>query len=197
MFVLASSVSKSLQYLTSTLTQGGKGGHLFKLTCSIVLPGARNPVKKYHWRVWEVLAVSGTHWVCPCTARVLLWSTLLRLQVSLQGNSLRWAMVCVHFPGLSHSGSGSQVLHKGTDSGGPVFSALPRSTFSGDQVFGECTLCRWDGASYHLLCPSHSVSWVHSRSGISGVTSVSSGELISGCDPPGGCQPFRIPGRLG
>ena len=23
------------------------------------------------------------------------------------------------------------------------------------------------------------------------------GELISGCDPPGGCQPSRIPGRLG
>ena len=36
-------------------------------------------------------------------------------------------LVCLNNPGLSHSGSGSQVLHKGTDSGGPVFSALPRS----------------------------------------------------------------------
>ena len=26
---------------------------------------------------------------------------------------------------------------------------------------------------------------------------VSSGELISGCNPPGGCHPSRIPGRLG
>ena len=26
---------------------------------------------------------------------------------------------------------------------------------------------------------------------------VSPGELISGCDPPGRCQPSRIPGRLG
>ena len=33
----------------------------------------------------------------------------------------------VHFPGLSHSGSGSQVLHKGVDSVGPVLCALPRS----------------------------------------------------------------------
>ena len=31
------------------------------------------------------------------------------------------------FPGLSHSGSGSWVLHKGTDSVGPVFCVLPRS----------------------------------------------------------------------
>ena len=43
------------------------------------------------------------------------------------GNCLRWALGCVHFPGLSHSGSGSQVLHKGADSVGPAFCALPRS----------------------------------------------------------------------
>ena len=34
---------------------------------------------------------------------------------------------CVHFPVLSHSGSGSQVPHKGTDSVGPAFCAFPRS----------------------------------------------------------------------
>ena len=28
------------------------------------------------------------------------------------GNCLRWALGCMHFPGLSHSGSGSQVSHK-------------------------------------------------------------------------------------
>ena len=52
-------------------------------------------------------------------------STLLRLQVSLQGNCLKWAPGCVHFPGLRRSGSGSRVLHKGTDSVGPEFA--PRS----------------------------------------------------------------------
>ena len=31
---------------------------------------------------------------------------------------------------------------------------------------------------------------------ISSVLCVSSGELISGCDPPGRCQPSRIPGIL-
>ena len=32
------------------------------------------------------------------------------------GNCLKQALGCVHFPGLSRSGSGSWVLHKGTDS---------------------------------------------------------------------------------
>ena len=52
MFILASSVCKSLQCLSSTLTQGGKGGHLFRLTCSAVLRGGRDTANKYHWRVW-------------------------------------------------------------------------------------------------------------------------------------------------
>ena len=34
---------------------------------------------------------------------------------------------CVHLPALSHSGSGSWVVHEGTDSVGPAFCALPRS----------------------------------------------------------------------
>ena len=60
-------------------------------------------------------------------ACVLSRSTLLRLQVALQGNHLKWALGCMHFPGLSRSGSGFQVLHKGTDLIGPVFCALPWS----------------------------------------------------------------------
>ena len=35
-FVLPSAVCKFLQCLTSALTEGGEGGHLFRLTCSIV-----------------------------------------------------------------------------------------------------------------------------------------------------------------
>ena len=38
---------------------------------------------------------------------------------------------------------------------------------------------------------------VHRKSTISGVPCVSSGDLVSGCDPPGRCQPSRIPGRHG
>ena len=42
-------------------------------------------------------------------------------------NCLRWALGWVHFPSLSCSGSGTWVLHKGADSVGPAFCALPRS----------------------------------------------------------------------
>ena len=125
---LASSVCKSLQYLTSTLTQGGEGGHLFKLTCSVVLWEGRNTGNKYHWHGWEVLTVPGPHWVClPLTACVPLQSTLLKLQDALQENCLKRALGCRHFPGLSHSGSGSPVLHNGAHLIGPVFCALSRS----------------------------------------------------------------------
>ena len=43
------------------------------------------------------------------------------------GNCLGQALGCMHFPGLSCSGSGSQVLHKGADLVEPAFCALPRS----------------------------------------------------------------------
>ena len=103
-FILASSVSKSLQCLISALTQGGAGGYFFRLTCSIVLWGGRNTANKYHWHVQGVLAMSGPRWVCPHSRRMLSQSTLLRLQVDLQGSCLRWTLGCMHFPHLSWSG---------------------------------------------------------------------------------------------
>ena len=127
LFILASSVCKSLQCLISALTQRGECGHLFSLTCSVMLWGGRNTANQYHWRVWGVLSVSATLGLPLLMAYVLSQSTLLRLQVALQGNCLRWALGCVHFPGLSCSGSGSLVLHKCADLVGPAFCALPRS----------------------------------------------------------------------
>ena len=106
------------------MTQGGEGGHLFQLTCSVVLQGGMNTANKYHWCEWGVLDVSGFSTLMGC---VLSRSTLLRLQVALQVYCLKWALGCVHFPGLSHSGSGSPVLHKRADSVGLVFGALPWS----------------------------------------------------------------------
>ena len=123
MFILASSVCKSLQYLTSALTQGGKGDHLFRLTCSIVPQGGRNTANKYHWHVWGVLAVSGPHWVCPRSQRV-----------------------CFH--GLQCSGS--RLLCWELSELGPGLPALPRSTllrfrFSGTpqrhRIGWVCSLC--------------------------------------------------------
>ena len=107
---------------------------------------------------------------------------------------------------------------------GPAFPALPRSKLlrfrfscspQGHRVSWACVLCpsqvraaqvtrclvstlsRWVVHLDHLPGPSCSVSWVHSKSTVSGVQCVSSGELISGCNPAGRCQPSRIPGRLG
>ena len=65
LFILASSICKSLQCLISALTQGDGGGHLFRRTCSVVLWGGRNTANKYHWHVWGVLTVFGPHRVCP------------------------------------------------------------------------------------------------------------------------------------
>ena len=124
-FILASSLCKSLQCLISTLKQGGEGGHLFRLTCSVVLWGGRDTANKYHWRVWGVFAVYGPHWVFPSSRRyVLPRSTLLRLQGALQGHCPKRDLHFMQFPGLSRSGS--RVLRKGTDSVGCAFCALPR-----------------------------------------------------------------------
>ena len=125
MFILAFSFCKSLQCLNSTLTQGGKGGHLFRLICSVVLWGGRDTANRYRWPVWGVLAVDGPHWVCPSSRRVCLPGSILSGSRVLCRHCLKWTLHFVHFPGLSHSGS--RVLHKGTDLVGHVFCALPRS----------------------------------------------------------------------
>ena len=72
------------QCLISTLTQGGKGGNLFRLTCSVVFLGGRDSLNKFHWHVWGVFAVYGPHWVCPSSRWcVLPGSTLPSLQGAL------------------------------------------------------------------------------------------------------------------
>ena len=82
------------------------------------------------------------------------------------------ALGCLHLPGLSHSGSGTWVVLRGTDSVGPAFCALPRSeqlrqgrqdiylSFN-DEVFGECGCCS-------LSPPCHSVIWVYNGRTFSG-----------------------------
>ena len=84
--------------------------------------------------VWATLGLP------PLVACVFSRSTLFRFQVALQGFCLKRALGCMHFPSLSHSGSGSQVLRKGTDLVGPAFCAFPGPSSSGDQVFSKRTL---------------------------------------------------------
>ena len=262
LFILASSVCWSLQYLISALTQGSGGGHFFRLTCLVLLWGEGNTANKYHWHVWECskcfscTGFAPAHDVCAFmvyTCQALGCST---------GNCLRWALHCMHFPGLGHSGSDSWVLHKGADGKVSVYTAgdlgsipgsgrfpgegnanplhyscpenpmdrvawvakswtqlsdftftftsreaqtqlglhfvpFPGPRSSGDQVLGDCSHPQLDGASYCLLQSQTlsflGVQWAH----LLMCAACPSGELISGCDPPGGCQPSRIPRRLG
>ena len=65
-------------------------------------------------------------------------------------NCLRWALGCMHVPGLSHSGSGSQVLHKGV----LCFVPFPGPSNSGDQVPGERSRPQLRAASYRLPLPT-------------------------------------------
>ena len=117
---LVSSVCWSLQCLFSALTQGRRWrtlffyAHLFsravgKKGCckQITLACARS-----------VSAPLGLTLLTAHTAQALSCSA---------GNHLRPALGCMHLPGLSRSGSGTQVVFKGADSVGPAFCALPRS----------------------------------------------------------------------
>ena len=160
--------------------------------------GSEEPCKQISLTCVGVLAVYAPHWVCPNSLHhVLFGSTLLRLQVVLQGYCPNWALPFVHFPLLNCLGSGSQVLRKGTDSVGHVFCALPRSGQLRRPGAWWAHCPRWAMHLNHLPDPGCLVSQVHCESTDSGVPCISSGELSSGCDLPGRCQLFRILGRLG
>ena len=105
----------------------------------------------------------------------------------------------MHSPGLSHSGSvsGSWVLHKAQTWLGQHFVPVTGPRISGDQVLGKHSSPELKAVSYSLPCLSCLVFCVYNRRAFSGVPCVSSGELIPGCNPPGGCQPSRIPRSLG
>ena len=107
------------------------------------------------------------------------------LQGALLEHHPKRGLCFVHFPGLSHSGSAH------------VFCALPRSKQLNRPGAWQAHCPRWALCLNHLPSPSCSVSQVCHESTISAVPFVSSGELISGYDPPGRCQPSRIPGRRG
>ena len=75
------------------------------------------------------------------------------------------------------------------------FSPFPGPSSSGNQDIGEHTL----PGRQCILSPPRSQPFgfrVRSRSAVSGVPYVSSQELISDCNCPGGYQPPRIPRRL-
>ena len=101
--------------------------------------------------VESALSVWTTPGLSQLVAHVLSWSTLLRLQIPLQGNCPRWALGFVHFPGLSCSGSGSQVPTKAQTWMGMHFVPFPGPSSSGDQVLGECIVP--DGLCVLIISP--------------------------------------------
>ena len=143
-----------------------------------------------------VLALYAPHWVCPSSSwHVLPGSTLLRLQGGLQGHCPKWALCFVHFPGPSCSGF--QVICKCTGSVGRAFCALLRSRQLRQP--GVCEHTVPGEVCVLITSPVLATRFPKcaGKSTISGVPHVSSEELISGCDPPGGCQLSRTPGRRG
>ena len=138
MFLLASCVCKSLQCLNFTLTQGGKGGHLFRLTCSVVLWGGCKQISLTCVR--SARSVQTTLGLPQLTAACAFPAYTAQAPGCSAGHCPKWTLCFMYFPGLSCSGSGSWVFHKGTDSVGPAFCGLPRSRSSGDQVLGESTV---------------------------------------------------------
>ena len=191
LFILASSVCKPLQYLTSSLVI--YLGLLVQLCC-----GEGGTLQA------NITAVYGECLQC-----------LGHTEFAHTHGVYAFPVYTAQAPGCS-----AGVLSKV----GPGLCALPRSkplrfessgTTQRHRLSWACVLCPSqvpadqvtrclvsvlspDGQCIlYLPGASHSVSWVRSKSAISGVPCVSSGELISDCDPPGRCQLHRIPGRLG
>ena len=80
----------------------------------------------------------------------------------------RPALGYMHLPGLSHSGSGTQVVLRGANAIGPVFCALPRSK----QLFEVFDVMRCLASTvtvtYCLPHPCRLVFWVYNQRTFSG-----------------------------
>ena len=113
--------------------------------------------------VWTILGLP------QLMERVLSGSMLLRLQVALQGCCPKQTQHFMHFPGLSHSGSGSRVLHKGTDLVGCAFCAFPRFEQLRRPTALRAHCPRWSVHLNHLPSPGRSVPQVHCESTVSAV----------------------------
>ena len=161
----------------------------FRLTCLVVLWGGRNTASKC---LQGVLVVSRPHRVCPRSQRVCfpclhcLGSRLLCRELSEAGPGLHAAQV--RALGYSSKAQARLGLH---------FVPFPGPSSSGAQVLGKRSHPQVGCVSYCFPCPSRSVFWVYNGCVFLGVSCVSSGELISGCNPPNKCQQFRIPRSLG
>ena len=176
LFILASFICWSLQCLISALIQGARWWSLFSGSLVESCFGEGGTLQTNITGVcsqgFSHTGFAPTHSLCAFPVY-----TTQTLGCSA-GNCLMWALVCMHFPGLSRSGSGSQVLHKGADLVGPVSASDPGLSSSGDQVLGVCSHPQLKAVTYPLPRPSRSIFWVCNGRAFSGVPCVSSGKLI-------------------
>ena len=124
--VIASSVCCSLQCLVSTLIPRGLWWTLFFFLGSLIQSHCEEggTLQINNTVCLQCLSHTGpapAHSACSLPAH-----TAQALGCSAR-NHLRPALGCLHLPGLSRSGSGTQVVLRGADSAGPAFCALPRS----------------------------------------------------------------------
>ena len=145
--------------------------------------------------MWGVLTLYGPHWVC-LTHSICAFPIYTAQTPGCSAGELSKAGPVFHALPLSKLLS-FRFLGKGTDSVGHAFGALPRSEQLRQQGAWRVHCPRWPVHLNHLPSPSCFVSQVSSESAFSSALCVSSGELISGCDPPGRCQSSKIPRRLG
>ena len=176
-----------------------------------MLWGRSNTENKYHWRVWV--------WCVGCG----VWGVVCGVECLQCLGHTGFAPahgVCV-FP--VYTAQAPSCSTGELSKAGPGLCALPRSKLLRFRFLGTPQRCRLSWAC--VLCPAQVRAAQATRclesedspgvvcltaSPIPGawfpgceagapsqVCCISSGELISGCDPPSGCQPSRIPGRLG
>ena len=124
-FCLASSVCWSLQCLISALAQGKWWWTLFLGSLVQSHCGEGGMLQTNNTGVCSQ-CLSHTRPASAHSACVLPAHTAQALGCST-GNLSRPALGCMPLPGLSCSGSGTQVVLRGADSVGPAFCALPRS----------------------------------------------------------------------
>ena len=113
----------------------------FRLTWSIVLRGGREGCCK-QITLACALSASATLGLPPVHGACSLPAHTAQALGCSTRNHPRPALGCLHLPGLSHSGSGTRVVLRSTDSRlGLCFVLFADPSSSGDEVFGECGCC--------------------------------------------------------
>ena len=157
--VLTSSVCWSLQCLFSALTQEGQWWTVF-LGSLVQSRCEEGGTLKTNNTGMCSQCLSHT-WPAPTRGECTLPAHTAQALGCSTGNHPRQALGCMHLPGLSHSGSGTWVVLRGTDSVGPVFCAFPRSEWL------RC-LVSAVAETYRLSRPCRLVFWVYNQHTFSG-----------------------------